>query len=96
MACKDISGIGLASIAAMVIMTALPAAAALDASLSDLQNLISSFDDSHMDAQDLAYYLATHGFDARPVGGYVEVNLGGSICKLTPNGIEPGLANFEA
>ena len=46
MACKDISGIGLASIAAMVIMTALPAAAASDASLSDLQNLISSFDDS--------------------------------------------------
>jgi hypothetical protein len=40
-----------------------------------------------MDAQDLAFYLATHGFDATPKGSYVEVDLGGDIYWLTPNGV---------
>ncbi|MFZ3149783.1 MAG: hypothetical protein WA137_12190 [Methanothrix sp.] len=47
-----------------------------------------------MDAKDLAFYLATHDFDAKPKGGYVEVSLGGSICKLTPNGPAPGLCSI--
>ena len=37
-----------------------------------------------MDTQDLAFYLATHGFDVTPKNGYVEANLGGRIYKLTP------------
>jgi len=37
-----------------------------------------------MDAQDLAFYLATNGIDATPKGNYVEVYMGGDIYKLTP------------
>jgi hypothetical protein len=55
---------------------------------------VSSFDDPRMDAQDLAFYLATHGIDATPQGGYVVADLGGDIYKLTPNGAAPGLASI--
>jgi hypothetical protein len=48
-----------------------------------------------MNAEDLAFYLATHNFDAKPNGGHVDVNLDGSICKLTPNGSAPGLCSIE-
>jgi len=91
MAWKQISAICLISI---VIMLALPTASASKASLSDLKSIISSFDDPRMNAEDLAFYLATHDFDAKPKGGYVEVCLGGSICKLTPNGPAPGLCSI--
>jgi hypothetical protein len=76
-------------------MLAMPASAS-SSNLSDLKTQISSFDDSRMNAQDLAFYLASHGFDAKPTGGYVEVDLGGKICKLTPNGSAPGLADVAA
>ncbi|HPT19430.1 MAG TPA: hypothetical protein PLJ25_05145 [Methanothrix sp.] len=79
----------------MMIMAALQlAAGACTASLSDLKEAISSFDDPRMSAEDLAFYLATHGFDARPEGSQVKVNLGASICKLTPNGSDPGLGTI--
>jgi hypothetical protein len=48
-----------------------------------------------MGAEDLAFYLATHGIDATPQGDHVEVDLGGDIYKLTPNGAAPGLASIE-
>jgi hypothetical protein len=40
--------------------------------------------------------LASHDFDATPKGGFVEVDLGGHIYKLTTNGSAPGLASFAA
>ena len=91
MAWKQISAICLISI---VIMLALPTVGASNASLSDLKSTISSFDDPRMDAEDLAFYLVTHDFDAKPKGGYVEVGLEGRICKLTPNGPAPGLCTI--
>ncbi len=91
MAWKEISAICLISI---VIMMALPTVSASKASLSDLKSTISSFEDPQMDAQDLAFYLATHGFDVEPKGSYVEVGLGSSTCKLTPNGSAPGLCTI--
>jgi hypothetical protein len=77
------------------VMLAMPASAS-SSSLSDLKTQISSFNDSRMNAQDLAFYLVSHGFDAQPKGGYVEVDLGAKICKLTPNGSAPGLADIAA
>lgn len=47
-----------------------------------------------MDAEDLAFYLVTHDFDAKPKGGYVEVGLEGRVCKLIPNGSAPGLCSI--
>ena len=68
---------------------------ASNASISDLKSTVTAFEDAHMNADDLAFYLATHNFDARPNGGHVEVNLGSSTCKLTPNGSAPGLCSIE-
>ena len=49
-----------------------------------------------MGAEDLAFYLATHGIDATPKGDHVEVDLGGDIYRLIPNGAAPGLASIAA
>lgn len=88
---KDISAICLISI---VIMLAPPTVSATKDTISELKSTISSFDDPRMNAEDLAFYLVTHEFDAKPKGGYVEVGLEGRICKLTPNGSAPGLCSI--
>jgi hypothetical protein len=86
---KEIGAVCLLSI---VVLLAPPVSGA---SLSDLKSTISSFDDPHMDADDLAFYLMTHDFDARPMGGYVQVEVSERICKLTPNGPAPGLCTIS-
>ena len=88
---KEISAICLISI---VIMLALPTVSATKDTISELKSTISSFDDPRMNAEDLAFYLVTHEFDAKPKDGYVEVGLEGRICKLTPNGSAPGLCTI--
>ena len=90
MAWKELSAICLVSLAIMLIPVS-----ASNASISDLKSTVTAFEDTHMNAEDLAFYLATHNFDARPNGGQVEVNLGGSIYKLKPNGPDPGLCSIE-
>ncbi|HNX40548.1 MAG TPA: hypothetical protein PKK11_08170 [Methanothrix sp.] len=76
-------------------MLSVPALGESNGSIYDLKSTVSAFEDARMNAEDLAFYLATHNFDAKPKGGHVEVNLGGSICKLTPNGAAPGLCSVE-
>lgn len=93
MARKEIYAICLALI---LIMLAIPSVSASKDTLTDLKSAISSFDDPHMDADDLAFYLATHDFDAKPKGSYVEVELGEKTCKLIPNGSAPGLCTIAA
>ena len=93
MAWKEICAISLLTI---VLMLALPTVNASSDALSDLKASISAFDDPRMDTQDLAFYLATHGFDVTLKDGYVEANLGGRIYKLTPNGLAPGLCSIAA
>ncbi len=88
--------IGVISLLSLAILLALPTASATSVPLSDLKSRISSFDDPRMDAEDLAFYLATHGIDATPKGNYVEVYLGSDIYKLTPNGPAPGLCSIAA
>ena len=56
--------------------------------------LLTSFEDPNMNSQDLAFFLATHDFDASPIGDYVEVRLIDKIVILEPNGDEPGLADI--
>lgn len=93
MAWKEICAI---FIAAFLIILALPTVSASSASLSDLKSLISGFDDPRMNVEDLAFYLVTHGFDATPENGNVDVELGGKVYKLIPNGSAPGLASIAA
>jgi len=64
---------------------------------NDLWLLISSYEDIGMTVQDLAFFLATHGYDATPERSYVAVRLSdGTMAYLTPNGGEPRLANLWA
>ncbi len=67
-----------------------------DDSYEDLAKLITSNEDNRMDAQDLAFLLVTHNFDATPKGDHVEVKIGNSVYSLTPNANKPGLAEIKA
>jgi hypothetical protein len=92
MAWKEICVTALILAGMMLVMPT----SASSSSLSDLKTLVSSFDDSRMNVQDLAFYLASHDFDATPNGDCVEVDLGRHIYRLMPNGSAPGLANMAA
>jgi hypothetical protein len=61
---------------------------------SELAKLISANEDPRMNAEDLAFFLVTHDFDAVPKKDYVEVRLNGVIYKVVPNGAKPGLADI--
>jgi hypothetical protein len=76
----------MAIMAACMIMVGLNAAAASGGDISDLKNLISVNEDIR--------FLATHNYSAVPRDGYVEIDLNGKICKLVPNGDEPGLCDM--
>jgi len=82
-----------AIIAICVILVSLNTATALSGDISDLKKLISSNEDTRISIQDLAFFLATHGYNVVPKDGYVELNLNGEILKLVPNGAEPGLCD---
>ncbi len=86
----------ICAISSILIVLALPPASASSDTLSDLRSLISGFEDPYMDTGDLAFYLATHGFDASPKGGLVEVDLSGHTYRLTPSGPAPGLCNIAS
>lgn len=74
---------------ASLIMLSLNAASASSDDISNLKKLISSSNDPKMNTQDLAYFLATHNYDAIPKNGCVELKLDGQAYKLTPNGDKP-------
>jgi len=86
--------IGTISLIVLITALALPTVSASGNPLSELKSSISSFDDPRMSTEDLAFYLASHGFDATPKAGYVEMDLNGDIYKLTPNGNAPGLCSL--
>jgi hypothetical protein len=62
--------------------------------MAELIYLISENDDPYMTASDLAFFLATHSYDATPKEGYVLVRLGKNAYRLIPNGLQPGLAEI--
>jgi hypothetical protein len=51
----------------------------------DLAWLISQYHDTHMTVEDLAFFLATHNYNATPKEGYVQVSINGTIYKAVPN-----------
>ena len=61
---------------------------------TDLMKLIADNEDVRIDAQDLAFLLVTHGFDAEPKGDSVIVKLDDVVYEMTPNGVEPELADI--
>ena len=62
---------------------------------TELWELITQNEDAQMTADDLAFFLVTHNYDATPKGGLVQVKMDGAICNLVPNGAAPGLADLE-
>ncbi len=64
------------------------------AQCASLSELISQNEDARMTAEDLAFFLAIHNFDATPKDGFVQVKMDGTICNLMPNGDAPGLADL--
>ena len=48
----------------------------------ELTKIISQGCVAHMTTNDLAFFLATHNYDATPKDGYVQVNINGTIYKV--------------
>ena len=72
-----------------------PGSLASGASLcAQLSELISQNEDAQMTAEDLAFFLAIHNYDATPKEGLVQVKMDGTIYNLVPNGAAPGLADL--
>jgi hypothetical protein len=70
------------------------AASAENDDLNSLWTLIASYEDSRICSTDLAFFLATHNYDAVPRGDHVDLFLGGTIYRLVPNGNAPGLCDI--
>lgn len=85
----------LAIMAACILMAFMNTASVMGEDISDLKNLISGNEDTRMNSQDLAFFLATHNYNAVPRDGYVELNLNGIIYRLIPNSEKPGLCDIE-
>lgn len=62
---------------------------------TELLKVISQNEDPVITSNDLAFFLATHNYDATPKDGYVVVKLEGVVYKAVPNGSEPGLADLK-
>jgi hypothetical protein len=62
--------------------------------LSEFKNLIPSFEDQRVDSHDLAFFLATHGYDSSHKKNYLELKRNNLIYKLAPNGEMPGLSDI--
>ena len=62
---------------------------------TELSKLISQNEDTCITQNDLAFFLATHNYDATPEGGYVQVKIDGATYKIVPNGSKPGLADLS-
>jgi len=74
----------LAIMATCILMAFMNTASAMNEDISDLEKLISGNEDTCMNAQDLAFFLATHNYNAMLRGGYVELNMNGIIYKTHP------------
>ena len=61
----------------------------------ELKKLISQNCDARMTPTDLAFFLATHNYDATPKDGYVQVKIDGIVYKVVPAGANHGLADIS-
>jgi hypothetical protein len=83
-------------IAALACVAFAPASyASGESECTELSKLISQNEDAFMTADDLAFFLATHNYDATPKDGYVQVKIEGITYKVVPNGAHPGLADLS-
>jgi fibrillarin-like rRNA methylase len=69
--------------------------ASVVAESTELYKIISQNEDTNMTPNNLAFFLATHNYDATPKNGYVQVKIDCTIYKVMPNGSKPGLADLS-
>lgn len=86
--------IGLMIGGAILLFVSLSPSIGEEMSHTDLVNLVSGNEDPLITCVDLAFLLATHGYDASPDDGYAVVILNGTCYRLMPNGNSPGLADI--
>lgn len=83
----------IAALSGIILISANPAFGAVDGN-QRLNDVISQCHDTHMTVDDLAFFLATHNYDATPKDGYVQVIVDGTIYEAIPNGTT-GLAEIS-
>jgi hypothetical protein len=62
---------------------------------TELSKLISQSGDTNMTPNDLAFFLATHNYNATPKNGDVQVKISGTSYKVVPYGSQPGLSDLS-
>ncbi len=72
------------TIAIFVALALIIMASAGSDDLGNIKKLLSSLDDPKMTISDLAFFLATHNYDARPTKDCVELKLNGTVYRLIP------------
>ena len=83
-------------LAALICVAFAPASYASGvAESTELSKLISQNEDTYITPNDLAFFLATHNYDATPKDGYVQVKIGGTIYEVVPNWADPGMADLS-
>jgi hypothetical protein len=83
----------IAALTCTVFVTAWPVFGAV-AEDQNLNEVISQCHDTHMTVFDLAFFLATHNYNATPKDGYVQVIVDGTDYRAVPNSIT-GLAEIS-
>ena len=81
---RQIASYLIAAMSCIVFVSANPALGAA-AENNDLTKVISQYQDTHMTVEDLAFFLATHNYNATPKNGYAQVTISGTIYKAVPN-----------
>ena len=74
----------IAALAGIILISTHPAFGAVDGD-QNLNDVISQCHDTHMTVDDLAFFLATHNYDATPKEGYVQVIVEGTTYRAVPN-----------
>jgi hypothetical protein len=82
----------IAALICIVFVSANPALGAV-AENQNLKEVISQYQDIHMTVDDLAFFLATHNYNATPKESYVQVTIDSTIYRAVPNS-STGLAEL--
>jgi len=81
---RPIASYLITALSCIAFVSANPAFGAV-AENNDLTEVISQYQDAHMTVEDLAFFLATHNYNATPKNGYAQVTIDGTIYKAVPN-----------
>jgi hypothetical protein len=91
----DIGAIRLIAVLFLGMIASMASVCGASTNYQDLLDLSNANEDVRINAQDLAFLLVTHNFDATPRGDHVDVRIDGLIYRMTPNAGKAGLADIQ-